>query len=80
MSQMFKDITPFCSGSGTVPDCSIQEHVLYKYQHCSILGIMTLLYIYIFELSECCSFVFNCINEISDVFLYLNNNELYIYC
>ena len=31
---MSKDITPSCSRSGTVPDCSVQGHVPSKYQHC----------------------------------------------
>ena len=30
---MSKDITPSCSRSGTVPDCSVQGHVLSKYQY-----------------------------------------------
>ena len=34
MSQMSKDITPSCPRSETIPDCSIQGHVPFKYQHC----------------------------------------------
>ena len=33
MSQMSKDITPSCPRSRTVPDCLVQECVLFKYQH-----------------------------------------------
>src|SRR5438045_3728705 len=33
MSQMSKDITPSCPRSETVPDCPVQGHVPFKYQH-----------------------------------------------